>query len=108
MDPPQVLTDVQRRLGMEQPTLLILGRPTCDDCQALYARLASWTPPRPLEVLTLNLRAPEGEAFRALNPWTEHIDFVPFNVLYVEGEPVDQWAGGDLVRLERALNSVGA
>jgi hypothetical protein len=43
-----------------------------------------------------------------LNPWTEHIDFVPFNVLYVEGEPVDQWAGGDLVRLERALNSVGA
>ena len=54
-------------------------------------------------MLTLNLRAPEGKIFRSLNPWTEHIDFVPFNVLYVDGEPVDEWTGGDLGRLEAAL-----
>lgn len=102
----QVLSDPQRPLGVDQPTLLILGRPTCDDCQAFYADLATWNPPRPLEVLTLNLRAPEGEVFRSLNPWTDHVDFVPFNVLYVGGEPVDQWTGGDLSRLETALASL--
>ena len=93
---PEVLTDPHRILGAKHPTLLILGRPTCDDCQAFYAALADWVPPRPIEVLTLNLRAPEGEAFRSLNPWTKHIDFVPFNVLYVNDEPVDEWTGGDI------------
>ncbi|GIR75632.1 MAG: hypothetical protein CM15mP78_03310 [Candidatus Poseidoniales archaeon] len=38
----QVLSDPQRPLGVDQPTLLILGRPTCDDCQAFYADLATW------------------------------------------------------------------
>ena len=100
------LTEAHRVLGTPQPTLLILGRPTCDDCQAFYTELADWTPPRPLEVLTLNLRAPEGEAFRTANAWTNAIDFVPFNVLYVNGEAVDQWPGGQLQRLEHALGAL--
>jgi len=103
---PQVLTDVDRTLGVNRPTLLILGRPTCDDCQAYYARLASWTPSVPLDVLTLNLRAPEGAAFSARYSWVKHIDYVPFNVLFVNGEPVDQWTGGDLERLESSLQSL--
>ena len=102
------LSDPERLLGKPIPTLLILGRPTCDDCQAYYARLKTWTPPRELEVLTLNLRASEGVAFRAANPWTEHIDYVPFNVLYVNGELCDQWTGGDLQRLETGLQSLEA
>ena len=102
------LTDAQRVLGVSQPTLLILGRPTCDDCQEFYSRLNGWEPPVPLEVLTLNLRAPEGEAFRFANPWVAALDFVPFNVLYVNGEPVDQWTGGDLSRLESSLSNLEA
>lgn len=98
------LTDAQRVLGVPQPTLLILGRPTCDDCQAFYSRLQDWESPVPLEVLTLNLRAPEGEAFRFANPWVAVIDFVPFNVLYLNGEAVDQWTGGNLARLESSLS----
>jgi len=105
---PQVLTDVDRELGVAQPTLLILGRPTCDDCQAYYAQLATWSPPVEMEVLTLNLRAPEGAAFRKRHSWVEHIDSVPFNVLYVNNEPVDQWTGGDLVRLMSGLNALEA
>ena len=100
------LTDAHRALGMTKPTLLILGRPTCDDCQEFYRRLNAWEPPFPLEVLTLNLRAPEGDEFRFANPWVAAIDFVPFNVLYVNGEPVDQWAGGDLTRLESSLSDL--
>lgn len=100
------LTDPHQVLGMTKPTLLILGRPTCDDCQEFYRRLNAWEPPVPLEVLTLNLRAPEGDGFRFANPWVAAIDFVPFNVLYVNGEPVDQWTGGDLSRLESSLSDM--
>ncbi len=100
------LTDAQRVLGMTKPTLLILGRPTCDDCQEFYKRLNAWESPIPLEVLTLNLRAPEGDGFRFANPWVAAIDFVPFNVLYLNGEPVDQWTGGDLARLESGLSAL--
>ena len=100
------LTDAQRVLGTTKPTLLILGRPTCDDCQEFYGRLNGWEPPVPLEVLTLNLRAPEGDVFRLANPWVTAIDFVPFNVLYLNGEPVDQWTGGDIARLEAALSAL--
>lgn len=103
---PEVLTDVDRELGVGRPTLLILGRPTCDDCQAYYAQLATWSPPVALDMLTLNLRAPEGAAFRQRHSWVEHIDFVPFNVLYVNNEPVDQWTGGDLDRLESRLQTL--
>ncbi len=102
----EVLTDPERPLGMGRPTLLILGRPSCDDCQALYAKLASWEPSRALEILTLNLRASEGEAFLAANPWVAHIDHVPFNVLYVDGEPVAQWTGDDLGRLVASLEAL--
>ena len=49
-----------------------------------------------------------GRGLPSLNPWTEHIDFVPFNVLYVNGEPVDDWTGGDLERLEAALAALEA
>ena len=49
----EVLTDPERPLGMDRPTLLILGRPSCDDCQALYAELAPWEPSLPLEILSL-------------------------------------------------------
>ena len=100
------LTDAQRVLGTTKPTLLILGRPTCDDCKEFYSRLDGWEPPVPLKVLTLNLRAPEGDVFRLANPWVTAIDFVPFNVLYVNSEPVDQWTGGDIARLEAALSAL--
>jgi hypothetical protein len=61
-----------------------------------------------MEVLTLNLRAPEGAAFRKRHSWVDHIDSVPFNVLYVNNEPVDQWTGGDVKRLMSGLNALEA
>ena len=44
--------------------------------------------------------------FRLANPWVTAIDFVPFNVLYLNGEPVDQWTGGDIARLEAGLSAL--
>lgn len=102
----EALADAEQVLGMDVPTLLILGRPSCDDCVAWYGTLDAWQPSQPLEVLTLDLTTAAGEAFKAANSWTQHIDFIPFNVLYMAGEPVAQWTGGDLVRLEEHLNAL--
>jgi hypothetical protein len=100
------LVDIQRSLGTQRPALLVLGRPSCDDCVDWYAALSTWQPTRPLDMHTLDLTTPEGAAFKAANPWTEHIDFIPFNVLYVDGEAVDHWTGEGLERLEERLEAL--
>lgn len=100
------LGDGSERLGVGHPTLLILGRPSCDDCVAWYAELHTWTPSSALTVRTLDLTTELGTSFKQANPWTEHIDFIPFNVLYVDGEPVDQWTGGGLERLVKRLEAM--
>lgn len=100
------LDDIERSLGTERPALLVLGRPSCDDCVAWHAALSAWQSPRPLDIHTLDLTTPEGTAFKAANVWTEHIDFIPFNVLYVNGEPVEHWTGERLERLEQRLEAL--
>lgn len=91
-------------LERTEPTLLVLGRPTCDDCRAWHDELATYASAvRGFRAIELNLRSLEGEAFKAAQPWTVHIDWVPFNVLYCAGQPVEEWTGGGLKRLEEAL-----
>ena len=95
----QPLADAEQVLGLTCPTLLVLGRPSCDDCLAWYGELDAWSPDMALEVRTLDLTTELGQAFKQVNAWTEAIDFIPFNVLYVDGEPVVHWTGGGLDRL---------
>ena len=104
----QPLGDLQEVFTVrDEPMLLILGRPSCDDCVEWYAALATWTPPHPLKVCTLDLSTELGEVFKEHHAWTAHIEMIPFNVLYVDGEPVDQWAGGSVERLVKALQQPG-
>jgi len=91
-------------LERAEPTLLVLGRPTCDDCRAWHDELATYTSTvAGFRAIELDLRSTEGAAFKAAQPWTEHIDWVPFNVLYRAGQPVEEWTGGGLKRLDEAL-----
>lgn len=100
------LGDCSERLGVGSPTLLILGRPSCDDCVAWHAELEGWTPSVALNVKTLDLTSELGTMFKEANPWTEHIDYIPFNVLYSHGEVVDQWTGGGVDRLLSRLDAL--
>jgi hypothetical protein len=100
------LTVPAEMLGFERPAVLVLGRPTCDDCTAWYAALAEWSCDTSVDVFGLDLTTEQGTAFKAANPWTAHIDFIPFNVLYVEGEVVDQWTGGGVERLLARLTAL--
>ena len=93
-------------LQRSSPTLLVLGRPTCDDCQRWHAALTQWrTGVAGVRIVELNLRSPEGKLFKADQPWTQHIDWVPYNLLYVNGETVAEWSGESLDALEEALVS---
>ena len=87
--------------------LVVIGRPSCDDCTEWREVLNQWRPKQEtytrLEVVHLNLNSPLGVRFCEENEWTAHINFIPFNVLYEEGEPIDQWPGGSLDRLISSL-----
>jgi len=102
----EVLTQPAEALGFDQPAVLILGRPTCDDCIAFYAELAEWTPSVPVDVFTLDLTTEAGASFKHAHPWTAHIDYIPFNVLYVKGEVVGQWTGGGVDRFQVHLSAL--
>jgi len=103
----QVLEDASAVLGHDRPTLLVLGRPSCDECQRWYDVLRSWMPDGELEVLSLDLTHEVGMAYKAQNTWSERIDFIPFNVLYVNGQSVSEWRGGSLERLIDHLRRSG-
>lgn len=93
-------------LRRPSPTLLVLGRPTCDDCRRWHGMLSQWRTDVPgVRIVELDLRSPEGEAFKTNHPWTDHIDWVPYNLLYVGGETVEEWTGDSLTIFEEALSS---
>ncbi|MBT5660765.1 MAG: hypothetical protein HOI79_01680 [Euryarchaeota archaeon] len=94
------------QLSTRPLVLVVIGRPSCDDCTEWSSVLDGWQPEQQfnrLEVVHLDLNSPVGQRFCAENEWTTHIDSIPFNVLYEDGEPTDQWPGGSLDRLKSSL-----
>lgn len=41
--------------------------------------------------------------WKKANPWLAEVDVLPYNVIYIDGEPVKRWAGGGLERLQNRL-----
>ena len=94
------------QLSTRPLVLIVIGRPSCEECTEWHSLLEGWRPEQQfsrLEVVHLDLNSPVGQRFCAENEWTTHIDFIPFNVLYEDGEPTDQWPGGSLDRLKSSL-----
>lgn len=44
------------------------------------------------------------EAFKRDNDWLDHVDALPFNAIFVAGEPKASFFGGGAVRLQRRLD----
>ncbi|HJM55039.1 MAG TPA: hypothetical protein QGI72_02210 [Poseidonia sp.] len=93
---------------VEHPLLLVvIGRPSCDDCMAWREVLSQWAPEGNAhaspEIVHLDLDSTAGQRFCKDHEWTEHINFIPFNVLFQYGEPIDQWPGGTIERLISSL-----
>ena len=101
-----ILVDAEQRLGMQRPTVLIIGRETCDDCLNLFAQLEQWQTSMDVEVVHLDLTTEIAQDFKAKNTWVQYITAIPFTVIYRHGEPIDQWTGGDVARIESRVQSL--
>ena len=104
----RAMTHVDEALGQDgRITLLVIGRPGCEDCTKWHRDLEQWDEVPLLDIVTLNIRSELGSEFKEANTWAAHIDMVPFNVLYVNGEACAHWYGGQHAALTEHLSQAG-
>jgi len=92
--------------------VLMIGKSDCEACKAwteeldaLLERDERWRHVRFGKVL---LDKPGLVSFKRANPWIAELEHLPFNVIYVNGEPVKRFAGGGAERLESRLEQVAS
>jgi len=88
--------------------VLVLGKDDCEACGRWSAELEA-----SIDALTarfagvrfgkMNLKQPGLLHYKKRSPWIAELDVLPFNVIYVKGEPVKRFAGLGLARLENRL-----
>ena len=87
--------------------LLMLGKTSCRVCAEWTLELTDWQSPHPeLKVAKIQLDQSGLGRFKMANPWLVDVDLLPWNVLFVDGEPLEQWAGAGLARLENRLQRI--
>ncbi len=91
-------------------SVLILAKTTCENCSRWSEELgaaccdAGFFPG--VRFGKLYLDTPGLIAFKKANPWIAGVEDLPYNVIYVKGEQVKQYAGGGIDRLSNRLNRV--
>jgi hypothetical protein len=95
----------------EPAAVLMLGKDDCEACGAwteeLRAFLAGAGDRFPgVRFGKMNLRQPGLLHYKKRSPWLAELDVLPYNVIYVKGEPVKQYAGGGIERLVNRLDRV--
>jgi hypothetical protein len=91
--------------------VLMLGKSDCEACKAWTAELEGFLAKddrfSQVRFGKVLLDTPGLASFKRANPWLAGLDSLPFNVIYVKGERVKEFAGGGIERLvnrlERAL-----
>lgn len=92
--------------------VLMLGKSDCEACRAWTAELSEWLGGdeafRDVRFGKLLLDTPGLISFKRANPWIAEVDTLPFNLIYVGGERVKQFAGSGVERLVSRLERVAA
>lgn len=87
--------------------VLILSKTECSSCISLIEELNIWistgTVPLNVRFGKILLDTPGMGAFKLAQPWVSEIDILPFNAIFINGEHVQEWAGGNLSRLQNQL-----
>jgi len=85
---------------------LILAKDNCGSCadyEAEIRRLQNQELLGDLVVGKLILTQPGARAFKRSNPWLSTLDYLPYTVLYANGEKIDEFAASKgLFLMERA------
>ena len=88
--------------------VLMLGKTDCAACakwtEDLSGYLAGADAPSNVRFGKLLLDTPGLGRFKIAQPWVAEVDVLPFNAIYVNGERVKEWAGGNIDRLVNRLN----
>lgn len=83
----------------------MLGKTTCVACNEWTNELDGWESTHPqLKIAKVLLDQPGLGRFKIAHPWVAEVDMLPWNILFVEGEIVKQWAGSGTNRLENRLS----
>ncbi len=92
----------------EPAAVLVLAKDDCEACGRWGEELAAF-----LETLgdrfagvrfgKMNLKQPGLLHYKKRSPWIAEVDVLPYNVIYVKGEPTKQFAGGGAERLANRL-----
>jgi len=87
--------------------VLILSKNDCQACVEWAEELNTWfgsdTVPENVRFGKILLDTPGMGGFKLAQPWVSEIDILPFNAIFINGERVQEWAGGKLSRLQDQL-----
>lgn len=87
--------------------VLMLGKSDCEACRAWTEELSAWLDAdesfRHVRFGKLLLDTPGLVSFKRANPWIAEVEVLPFNLIYVDGERVKQFAGSGVERLVSRL-----
>jgi hypothetical protein len=90
--------------------VLMLGKSDCDACKAWSAELEGFLASDErfggVRFGKVLLDTPGLASFKRANPWIAGLDSLPFNVIFVKGERVKDFAGGGIDRLVNRLERV--
>lgn len=105
------ITPAELDAFLAQPkALLMLGKTDCAACAEWTAELNGFLADDAefSDVVFGKLILNQGRlgAWKKANPWLAEVDVLPYNVIYVDGEPVKRWAGGGLERMQNRLRRV--
>jgi hypothetical protein len=88
---------------------LILAKDDCDNCAAYEGEIRGLQERGLLGDLVVGkmvLTRPGARDFKRANPWLSRVDFLPYTVLYANGEKVDEFAASrGTFLLERAYDA---
>ncbi|MDE0857118.1 MAG: hypothetical protein OSA38_00930 [Candidatus Poseidoniaceae archaeon] len=88
--------------------VLMLGKNNCAACatwtEDLTAYLEGDDAPENVKFGKLLLDTPGLGRFKIAQPWVAEVDVLPYNAIFVNGERVKEWAGGNIDRLVNRLN----
>ena len=91
-------------------SVLILSKDDCKGCSQLSDELGVWFStehvPSNIRYGKIMLDHPGMGRFKITHHWVSNIDIMPFIALFVDGERVSEWSGGNLSLFQRQIRQV--
>ena len=109
----ETLTDENYKEFLEEGTrVLVLTQKDCPHCRAWTSELSeflesdeSW---KNVRFAKIDLASEEVEGFKKANEWLELIPGIPFNVIFLEGQPTNSFAGSGVKRMVKRLQRLSS